>query len=84
MDTVIGILTFITAAMGVVGLLWGLAVAFQRSVGWGVIALLLAPAGIIAFLVLTWRENYRPLGLIIGAVLLGVLAVFLVGAAIGT
>jgi hypothetical protein len=84
MDTVIGILTFITAAMGVVGLLWGLAVAFQRSVGWGVIALLLAPAGIIAFLVLTWRENYRPLGLIIGAVLLGVLAVFLAGAAIGT
>ena len=84
MDTVIGILAFVTAAMGIVGLLWGLAIAFQRSVGWGVIALLLAPAGVIAFLVLTWRENYRPLGLIVGAVLLGVLAVFLAGATIGT
>jgi hypothetical protein len=84
MDTVIGILVFVTAAMGIVGLLWGLAVAFQRSVGWGVIALLLAPAGVIAFLVLTWRENYGPLGLIVGAVLLGVLAVFLAGATIGT
>ena len=42
--------------------------------GWG--ALLLAHAGVIAFLVMTWRENYKPLALIAGALVLGLAAIF--------
>jgi hypothetical protein len=71
------------AIAGIVGLVWGVVAAFQRSTGWGLIALFFAPAGVIAFLVLTWRENYRPLALIGGALLLGIITVLAVGAQLG-
>ena len=83
MGTLSSTLGFCAAALGLIGLLWGIAVAFQRSVGWGVIALLLAPAGVIAFLVMTCRENYKPLALIVGARVLALAAVLVAQASGG-
>jgi hypothetical protein len=84
MDTLLTILILVTAISGIVGLLWGLLAAFERSVGWGLLSLLLAPAGVIAFLVMTCRENYRPLALIGGALLLGIITVFLAASTVGS
>ena len=84
MGTLSSALGFCAVALGLIGLLWGLAVAFQRSVGWGVIALLLAPAGVIAFLVMTCRKNYKPLALIAGALVLALAAILVAQASGGT
>lgn len=83
MGTMSGSFLFCAAALGLIGLLWGVAVAFQRSVGWGLIALLLAPAGVIAFLVMTCRENYKPLALLAGALVLGLAAILVAQASGG-
>lgn len=83
MDTIIEILMLLTAILGIVGLIWGVIAAFEKSLGWGLVALILAPAGVIAFLVMTWRDNYKPLALIGGALLLGITAVLLMGAQYG-
>jgi hypothetical protein len=63
-------LVYLAVGMLAVGLLWGILKAFDKSIGWGLIALFLAPAGTAVFLLLTIRDNYKPFLLVAGALLL--------------
>ena len=75
MQTIIGIVLAISGIFGIVGYIWGIIVAFQKSPTWGCVSLFFAPIGAIAFLVMTWRENYMLLILILQAVVIGTLTV---------
>ena len=53
MQTIIGIVLAISGIFGIVGYIWGIIVAFQKSPTWGCVSLFFAPIGVIAFLVMT-------------------------------
>ena len=53
METVLSIIAAISMLLGIVGYIWGIIVAFQKSPKWGCVSLFFAPAGVIAFLVMT-------------------------------
>ena len=75
METVLSIIAAISMLLGIVGYIWGIVVAFQKGLTWGGVSLFFAPVGVIAFLVMTWRENYMLLILILQAIVLGTLTV---------
>jgi hypothetical protein len=63
--------------IGSIGFIWGVVAAFQKSTTWGCVSLIFHPVGVIAFLVMTWRDNYTPLILLFLAAVGGIITILL-------
>ena len=77
METFLVIIAVISGVLGFAGYISGIIVAFQKSLTWGCVSLFFAPAGVIAFLAMTWRDNYISLILILQAAVVGTLFILL-------
>jgi hypothetical protein len=68
----LNLVSYLGMGLIAVGFLWGLLLAFQRSILTGFLSLLVLPLGVLYFLVMVRPQNYqRPLSLMgIGLLLL--------------
>lgn len=69
MNSFLSLIMISSFILGFIGYTLGVIAAFQKSSTWGCISLIFHPIGVIVFLIMTWRENLRPLILVfLGAV----------------
>ncbi len=69
----------IGAILGMVGGIWILVLAFQKSVGWG-LACLLIPCVSLVFAIQNWNEAKNPFLIAIGGAVLQVVGIMLMAA----
>ena len=79
----LGILFPLLTLVSLVGYIWLVAVAFKRSVGWGIGVLLLSPISAIIFAVKYWQESKKPFLIYIGSVSASIAMVFAMFAFMG-
>lgn len=63
------VLTILGLVVALIGGIWLLVAAFQESVVWGLLTLLIGPAGIV-FAIMHWDKAGKPLMLNIGGLVL--------------
>jgi hypothetical protein len=65
-------LFYVGWAIGFVGAIWLLVVAFKKSVGWG-IASLLIPFANVVFAFMNWQDSKKPFLVMVGGIVLCVI-----------
>lgn len=70
MSIVAGLLIAVGAIAAIIGGIWLLVVAFQKSILWGLGCLVIPIVGLI-FVVMNWEEAKKPFGLeVLGAIIM--------------
>ena len=79
----LGLLFPLLVLVTLVGFIWLVVVAFKRSVGWGILVLLLSPFSAIFFAVKYWQESKKPFLIYIGSVSASIAMMFVLFASLG-
>lgn len=78
MGIIAGLLMLAAVVLSIVGAIWIIVLAFQKSIIWGLLVLVFAPAGFV-FVGMHWEDAQKPFFIQIGGMAVGFLVIMLGG-----